>query len=543
MPPALRDTPAPTHPLRAGSKVLILTALFGAQVLAIILAFDSSLISSHASWAFVPRNAGEVFKVLTYYCVAVPIIVGPRLAAHRQEFLDAAIARPGAAALIAQFCAYGGAFILTWILFERSDALGDWAWPVSAAWIVAVALTGVLWLRCLAPGTYWINLLRRERLALGLAAVFAILVRGIQYMAMQSWLPLSAATLHFSRALLGVFYQDAFTDLAVMRLGTPGFTIRIAPECSGYEGIALVVVFLAWYVWVFRRELHFPRALALFPIAVALSWGLNVLRIVALVAVGSSLSPTIARRGFHSWAGWICFTVAAVVVVGLAHGSAFARKTAPAGSRLTLDAESAELIPLLVLLSATLLSSAFSAGFEWLYPLRVVATGLALACCWKQLGLARFRPTGASALCGGLVFLIWLALVPASAQKTAEFTAGLAGAAPLTAAAWLVVRCLGAVLTVPLAEELAFRGYLIAKLSGGNFDPGARLPFRWPAFAVSSILFGALHGAWLAGTLAGMCYAWARYRGGTVADAIAAHAITNLLLSIYVLGAGQWSYW
>ena len=59
----------------------------------------------------------------------------------------------------------------------------------------------------------------------------------------------------------------------------------------------------------------------------------------------------------------------------------------------------------------------------------------------------------------------------------------------------------------------------------------------------SSILFGALHGRWLAGTVAGMFYAWAMYRRGKTGDAILAHAITNALIAADVLILGNWTLW
>jgi CAAX prenyl protease-like protein len=75
------------------------------------------------------------------------------------------------------------------------------------------------------------------------------------------------------------------------------------------------------------------------------------------------------------------------------------------------------------------------------------------------------------------------------------------------AAVWLLVRVLGSAITVPIAEELAFRGYLLRRLVSANFDEPSTLRFTWLSFVVSPLLFGALHGRWLAGTVAGMCYA------------------------------------
>ena len=70
----------------------------------------------------------------------------------------------------------------------------------------------------------------------------------------------------------------------------------------------------------------------------------------------------------------------------------------------------------------------------------------------------------------------------------------------------------GSVVTVPLAEELAFRGYLTRRLMATEFQEIPLGRFTWFSFLISSALFGALHGRWLAGILAGMLYALALYR-------------------------------
>ena len=111
------------------------------------------------------------------------------------------------------------------------------------------------------------------------------------------------------------------------------------------------------------------------------------------------------------------------------------------------------------------------------------------------------------------------------------------------AAFWLLFRLLGSVVTAPIAEELAFRGYLLRRLISADFDQLRSPRFTWLSFLLSSVLFGALHGRWLAGTVAGMFYAWAMYRRGRVADAIVAHATTNALIAAVVLIFKEWELW
>src|SRR5262249_3825299 len=108
---------------------------------------------------------------------------------------------------------------------------------------------------------------------------------------------------------------------------------------------------------------------------------------------------------------------------------------------------------------------------------------------------------------------------------------------------WLVARVVGSVVTVPLAEELAFRGFLLRRLIARDFQAVPAKCFTWYSFLVSSVLFGALHGRFLAGTLAGMIYALIVYRRGRLTDAVLAHATTNALIAVFVLTTGTWSLW
>jgi CAAX prenyl protease-like protein len=60
---------------------------------------------------------------------------------------------------------------------------------------------------------------------------------------------------------------------------------------------------------------------------------------------------------------------------------------------------------------------------------------------------------------------------------------------------------------------------------------------------ISSVLFGALHGRWIAGTLAGLLFALVYYRRGRIGEAVTAHALANALIAFWVLNRGEWSLW
>jgi CAAX prenyl protease-like protein len=96
-------------------------------------------------------------------------------------------------------------------------------------------------------------------------------------------------------------------------------------------------------------------------------------------------------------------------------------------------------------------------------------------------------------------------------------------------------------LVVPVAEELLFRGYLHRALISRRFEavtPGA---FTWVAFLVTSLLFGAMHGRWLAGALAGAAFALTLYRAKTLSAPIAAHMAANGLIAAYAVIFEEWA--
>jgi len=136
-----------------------------------------------------------------------------------------------------------------------------------------------------------------------------------------------------------------------------------------------------------------------------------------------------------------------------------------------------------------------------------------------------------------------MCLEPAASHSTTVLANGLTQLPPGLAVVWLGWRVLGSVLTVPLAEELAFRGYVIHKLVARDFETVPPGQFTWWACLVSSVLFGMLHGRWLAGTLAGIGYALALRHRGHLADAVVAHMTTNALIAAYVLHQHAWALW
>ncbi len=413
-----------------------------------------------------------------------------------------------------------------------------------AGWVAAGIAAFVFWLLILAPAAAWLRVLRQQKLNLfaGLVAGAAVWLVGL--LAQNLWKPLAAGTLRLSALLLSLIYPEVTYDPTQGLVGTPAYLVEIYPVCSGYEGIGLMTVFVAAYLWIFRKDLSFPRAFVLFPIGIACIWVTNVLRVTALIVVGTSVSPEVASRGFHSQAGWIGFTLVALGLIAITHQSLSSASAArPAAAVAGGRPEVALLAPVLALMATSMVIAAVSAGFEAFYALGVVTTGAVL---WYYR--TAYRPMFGSwswepLAIGTLVFVIWVLLAPDSVADNQALAARLAGLPPWLAAVWVLFRVLGSVVTVPMAEELAFRGYLIRKLVAKDFENVRPGDFTWFSFIASSLLFGFLHQHLLAGTLASAAFALALYRRGHVGDAIVAHMTSNALIAVAVLAAGHWGFW
>lgn len=538
------------------TELLVLTQRFDAQ----------ALVDSGAWWGQLAGLARYGPQGLVA-AAAVALVFGLARGGRVGEVAD----RPRWSAwswvyLAAHLVSFGVLVVLTGAVLEgpagRSAAAPIWV----AAWLAVGLATGLLCLAALLGPSAWLGLLRRgtasgvlpAAAAAGAGACLAL------RFGRDLWGPLGAATLWSVRGLLGLVFSDVAFDPAASVVGARGFLVEVAPECSGCEGIGLIWVFLAVHLWVFRRTLRFPRAFWLVPLGTVLIWLANVGRIAALVALGATISPEVALGGFHSQAGWIAFNGVALGLVAAGRWSRVFNASstdadADAGAALSAGPSPtvAHLGPFLALMAATMLTGALgpAAGLDLLYPARVVAVGAVL---WllrdghRREGQVRggaWSWSWSALAVGAGVFAIWLALersytTPEQAGRvSAEMAEALARLPRGLALAWLVVRVVGSVVTVPIAEELAFRGYLTRRLVSADFTQVAPGRMTFVSFLLSSVVFGYFHGRFLAGCLAGMAYALVYRRRGRLSDAVLAHATTNALIAADVLATGAWSLW
>lgn len=511
------------------------------EAIVITVAFESPAASpSDAWWVRLAAISPELIRIAAAASAAFLLLLGPRLKATIEYAQKSAIPYRWQPWLVLHLLAF--ATCLTVAVFADGSAVGQISSGRLALCEALAIAAAVFWVLALAPLRCWRVLVGRERFTLVVAVAAAIVtwLGGEIVQRYSAWL--ASGTLYLAEPLLRVVYPDVMADPEQFLLGTRTFVVHITPQCSGYEGIALITVFLAIYLSVFRSRIRFPHALLLFPIGALAVWLANAGRIAALVAIGTSYSPQLAAGGFHSQAGWISFIAIATAMIAVTRRMRFFVSVGGDVSAEVSPIVTALLVPFLALMASMMVTAALSSDVDRFYPLRVLAMAAALL--WFRRIYAHWDWSWSwpSVGIGVVVFVLWLAL-ERLAPGGAEIGSGIAAMDLGEAVLWVGARIVGSVLLVPLVEEMAFRGYLLRRLAAADFEAAGTHRFNWVAFLLSSAAFGLLHGRWLAGTVAGMGYALAFYRGGRLGDAVVAHMTTNGLIALMVLVTGAWSLW
>jgi exosortase E/protease (VPEID-CTERM system) len=430
------------------------------------------------------------------------------------------------------------------------------------SWRAAIHATGRLWLYAPLAGVagWWFGAQVRMLWSTTMTVQMGMMQR---------------ATLHAVSAVLGLFIPNLIVDPATFTIGTPRYLITIAGGCSGVEGLGLVLLFTSLWLWAYRKETRFPQALLLVPCALGCIWLLNIARLCALVFIANAGASGPVLDGFHSQIGWISFILIALAFSLATQKLSWTRKTPaavfsnagelPSGGMGTVTGAShhpleqpgespairAYLLPFLAILIAASVSKLASGTFDWLYPLRFVAAAIALWYFWPELKKLNWRFGWVGPAAGAAVFLMWIApSLLAHHPAVSRLGSDLAALSPTERWAWIAFRVAAAVVTVPIAEELAFRGYLARRFMSREFDQVSFTGLTALSICFSSVIFGMEHMKNLMdwqhlalGTLAGLAFAAALRWRGRMGDAVVAHAVCNLMLAAWVLGFGDWAQW
>jgi CAAX prenyl protease-like protein len=186
----------------------------------------------------------------------------------------------------------------------------------------------------------------------------------------------------------------------------------------------------------------------------------------------------------------------------------------------------------------------------YLYPVKaLLVAGLLLYFMrhYGELNWADFRnylQTLGSILLGLLVFVLWINMDWdfATFGESKGFDPTLIESDGIRNSL-IFFRLFGAALVVPIMEELFWRSFLLRYIIDSNFLAVRIGTYSLASFAIGSVLFGLEHNLVLAGIMAGVAYTLLLYWTKSISQCVLAHAVTNLVLGIYVLQTGQWQFW
>ncbi|HEX9048419.1 MAG TPA: CAAX prenyl protease-related protein, partial [Verrucomicrobiae bacterium] len=172
---------------------------------------------------------------------------------------------------------------------------------------------------------------------------------------------------------------------------------------------------------------------------------------------------------------------------------------------------------------------------RWAFSWEALVVGLGVLVMW--IGLDPFYP-----MAGELFAKVGLGSATKVAVENANPNLVFGPGSPL---AWffLAVHIVGMTLVVPPLEEVFYRSFLYRFVAKPDFLAVPLNRFLPVPFFVTALVFGFEHSQWLAGILCGFAYQWLVLRKNRLGDAIAAHAITNFLLGVYVVWKGAWNFW
>lgn len=229
-------------------------------------------------------------------------------------------------------------------------------------------------------------------------------------------------------------------------------------------------------------------------------------------------------------------------------------------------------VPFLVFLGLTFCQGKWGEESRyWFYLAKTIVGALLLWIVWPRINELRLVLLSLpGVMVGAVVFVLWVGLdgyYPALEElldkgvypllRTVGWESHVPGAS--TAAPWnpflqfgsgsvmawffVVVRMLGSTLVVPPLEEVFYRSFLYRYIAKPDFQQVPLGQFHWMPFLVTSLIFGLTHHEWLAGILCGLAFqglvCWKKRLG----DAITAHAVTNLLLGLWVINRDAWKFW
>jgi CAAX prenyl protease-like protein len=209
-------------------------------------------------------------------------------------------------------------------------------------------------------------------------------------------------------------------------------------------------------------------------------------------------------------------------------------------------------IPMAVFLLFVWLGGHFENWYPSTYVARVVIVAALLVLFWRQYTPIRWNGWWLGIIVGVVGIVQWVGMQlwlqnHFSFFKPPEnvFNPMKTFEGPAMLWPFIGVRIVGAVVVVPVMEELFWRDWLWRTILAPNDFKLAKVgEWDWKAFLIVSGLFATVHGNWwLTAIVWAVMVGWLLVYTKSLGACILAHATTNLLLAGYVLYTKDWAFW
>ena len=203
-----------------------------------------------------------VFRFMIAYAASLAILV---YTGRDRRFAESNAAAAGAPVRW-QFAVLHLVLLIPFALFSAnlySRTTGIPFAVLALGWHASAAGCAAALFLCLAPWPLWIRTLRQA----GAMLLFAIApalgaVLTIQW-SQQLWRPAAQVSFRLVELMLRPLVPNLHVDSVALSFATPRFAVVVSDACSGLEGMGLMLIFCSAWLWYFRREFRFPRALSI----------------------------------------------------------------------------------------------------------------------------------------------------------------------------------------------------------------------------------------------------------------------------------------
>ncbi len=183
----------------------------------------------------------------------------------------------------------------------------------------------------------------------------------------------------------------------------------------------------------------------------------------------------------------------------------------------------------------------------WVFPLQSILCAAALLFYWKDYEFGSQRALPIALGVGVLIFVLWIApeAFLGFPDRFDGFNPMVFETSPGLYWGTVVARFFRLVVVVPLVEEIFWRGFLQRYLIKENFVTVPFGQYTHLSFWGVTLAFASVHWGpdFIPAILTGAAFGWIAIRTKSLLACVIAHAVTNLLLGIYIMKTGQWGYW